>query len=86
MTFRLSLNLSNQEEYNNKATRVWFLREQKHTSDGLWPSKPGFQAKDHHECVSAPSEITQVWFYIYPMPQKPEKQLFILEFHTPSSP
>jgi hypothetical protein len=35
------------------------------------PSQPsGFQAKDHHECVSAPSEITRVWFYIYPMPQK----------------
>jgi hypothetical protein len=31
--------------YNNKTTRVWFLREwflreQKHTSDGLWPRKP----------------------------------------------
>jgi hypothetical protein len=47
----------------------------------------GFQARpDHHECVSAPSEITQVWFYIYPMPPKTtEKQLLILEFHMPSS-
>jgi hypothetical protein len=62
---------------NNKITRVVFLREQKHTSDGLWP----------HECVSAPSEITRVWFYIYPMPPKTtETQLLILEFHTPSSP
>jgi hypothetical protein len=36
---------------------------------------------DHHLCGSAPSEITRVWFYIYPMPQK----LLILEFRTPSS-
>jgi hypothetical protein len=51
------------------------------------PGNPGFQAKDHHECVSALTEITRVWFYIYPMPQKlPKKQLLILEFHTPSSP
>jgi hypothetical protein len=68
--------------YNNKTTQVWFLREQKHTNDRLWPTSPetagrgGFQAKDHHECVSAPSEITRVWFYIYPMPQKQRKNIF----------
>jgi hypothetical protein len=27
-------------EYNNKTTQVWFLREKKHTSDGLWPGNP----------------------------------------------
>jgi hypothetical protein len=26
--------------YNNKTTLVWFLREKKHTSDGLWPRNP----------------------------------------------
>jgi hypothetical protein len=30
--------------YNNKTTPVWFLREQKHTSDGLWPRKPSNRA------------------------------------------
>jgi hypothetical protein len=77
---------------------TWCLREQKHTIDGLWPGNPpwppsqtagqgSFQAKDHHECVSAPSEITLVWFYIYSMPPKTtEKLLLIMEFHTPSSP
>jgi hypothetical protein len=40
--------------YNNKTTLVWFLTEQKHTSDGLWPGnhetagRGGFQARDHH--------------------------------------
>jgi hypothetical protein len=43
--------------YNKTTTAVLFLREHKHTSDGL-------QAKDHHLCVTAPSEITRVWFYI----------------------
>jgi ornithine cyclodeaminase/alanine dehydrogenase-like protein (mu-crystallin family) len=37
---------------------------------------PGFQAKDHHECVSAPSEITRVRIYIYLMPQKLPKTSF----------
>jgi hypothetical protein len=32
--------------YNNKTTRVWFLREQKHTSDGLWPRKPPLPPRD----------------------------------------
>jgi hypothetical protein len=32
--------------------------------------------KDYYECVSAPSEITRVWFYIYPMPQKLLKNYF----------
>jgi hypothetical protein len=36
---------------------------------------PG-QSQDHHECVYAPSEITRVWFYIYPMPQKLPKNNF----------
>jgi hypothetical protein len=55
---------------NNKTTQVWFLREQQNTVTPVMVfGQENFQAKDHHECVSAPSEITRVWFYIYPMPQ-----------------
>jgi hypothetical protein len=43
-----------------------------------------FQAKDHHECISVPAEITRVWFILCHKTTK--KQLLILEFHTPSSP
>jgi hypothetical protein len=47
----------------------------------------GFLARDHHSCVSAPSETTRVSFYIYSMPQElPKRPLLILEFHMPSSP
>jgi hypothetical protein len=61
---------------------------------GFWGSRntrvmvfgPGNQAKNHHGCVSAPSEITRVWFYIYPMPQKLPKTTFNSGIPTPSSP
>jgi hypothetical protein len=62
-----------------KTTRVWFLREQKHTRDGLWPRNPldgGFPGQRpsivcfwslrNHECG----------FYIYLMPQKLPKNNF----------
>jgi hypothetical protein len=39
----------------------------------------GFQAKDHHKCISAPSEITYAT-------KTTKKQLLILEFLTPRSP
>jgi hypothetical protein len=37
---RLHVGMLNIALYNNKTARVWFLRVQKHTSDGLWPRKP----------------------------------------------
>jgi hypothetical protein len=56
--------------YNNKTTRVWFLREQKHTSDGLWPRNP---PRPQVEGVSKPKSITSVFL----LPQKSHECRFI---------
>jgi hypothetical protein len=54
-----------------KTTRVWFLREQKHTRDGLWPGNPldlwslGFPG---------PKTITRMFL----LPQKPHSCGFII--------
>jgi hypothetical protein len=67
-------------QYNNKTTRVWFLREQKHTSDGLWPRKPS------RVCFCSLRNHTSVVLYLSHATITTEKQLLIPEFHAPSSP
>jgi hypothetical protein len=64
--------------YNNKTTRVWYLREQKHTRDGLWPRKP--------QRPQVEIDFRQRFLYLSYATKTMEKQLLILEFHTPSSP
>jgi hypothetical protein len=61
--------LSPESEWHCVIPTTWFPRPQVEGVCGLG----GFLANDHHECVSAPSEITRVWFYIYPIPQKVPK-------------
>jgi hypothetical protein len=48
----------------------------------------GFQAKDHHKCVSANSHRnhTSVILYLSQATKTTKKTLLILEFHTPGSP
>jgi hypothetical protein len=58
--------------YNNKTTRVWFLREQKHTSDGLWPWKPQIL-----QVVGFPGQRLST--------KTTEKLLLIPELHMPGS-
>jgi hypothetical protein len=83
---------------NNKTTRVWFLKEQKHTSDGLWPGnqrpRPSRVCFKTIALVSRPSLVcfcslrnhTSVVLYLTYATKTTEKQLLIAEFHTPSSP
>jgi hypothetical protein len=71
-------------EYNNKTTRVWFLREQKHASDGLWPGFPG--QRPSWVCFSSLRNHTSVVLFISYATKTTEKQLLILEFCTPCSP
>jgi hypothetical protein len=66
--------------YNNKTTRVWFLREQKHRSDGLWPRK---HPRPQVDGVSRPKTITSVVLYLSSATKTTEKLLLIPEFHTP---
>jgi hypothetical protein len=48
--------------YNNKTTRVWFLRKQKHTSDGLWPGFPG--QRPSRVCFCSLRKHTSVVLYL----------------------
>jgi hypothetical protein len=67
--------------YYNKATRMWFLREQKHTNDGLWPRFPG--QRPSRVCFCSLRNHERGFIFIL---KTTENQLLILEFHTPSSP
>jgi hypothetical protein len=82
-------------ESNNKTTWVWFLREQKHTRDGLLPKKPPRDCRSRGLPGQRPSRLvcfcslinhTSVVLYLSYATKTAEKNLLILEFHTPSSP
>jgi hypothetical protein len=78
--------------FNNKTTQVWFMREQKHMSDGLWPRKSP-NPRTQVEGVSRPKTITRVFLlppkshlYLSYATKSNENKLLILELHMPSSP